>query len=93
MVSFTSLLLAVSTAVGAFALPSDLAARAPGTLMKRQKTANSAGTHDGFYYSWWSDGGASLAEYTNLAGGEFRIRWGNGGNLVGGKGWNPGTNR
>ena len=58
-------------------------------LDKRQSTPNSQGTHDGFFYSWWSDGGAQ-AQYTNLAGGRYTVRWQNGGNLVGGKGWKPG---
>lgn len=60
------------------------------SLEKRQNTPNSSGTHDGFFYSWWSDG-ASPATYTNLAGGKYSVTWQNGGNLVGGKGWNPGV--
>lgn len=86
MVSFSTLLVAVSAAVGAFAAPTEMVKRAPATLAKRAPTPNSAGMHDGYYYSWWSDGGAQEATYTNLAGGSFSIRWGNGGNLVGGKG-------
>ncbi|CAI4211990.1 unnamed protein product [Parascedosporium putredinis] len=59
--------------------------------MRRQGiTANSAGTHDGYYYSWWSDG-ASPVTYTNLAGGSYSVDWQSGGNLVGGKGWSPGS--
>lgn len=45
---------------------------------------------DGYFYSWWSDGGAS-ATYTNLPGGKYSVSWSNGGNLVGGKGWKPGA--
>lgn len=43
-----------------------------------------------FFYSWWSDGGAPVT-YTNLAGGSYSVEWQSGGNLVGGKGWNPGV--
>lgn len=60
------------------------------SLHKRQSTPNSQGTHDGYFYSWWSDG-ASPATYTNLAGGTYEVSWESGGNLVGGKGWNPGV--
>ncbi|KAM0420800.1 hypothetical protein ACHAPT_011461 [Fusarium lateritium] len=45
-----------------------------------------------FYYSWWTDGGAD-ATYTNGAGGEYTVTWSDGGNLVGGKGYNPGGRR
>lgn len=81
MVSFTSLL---SLCVAATAVLA-----APGELVKRQSTPSSAGYHDGFYYSWWTDGGAQVT-YTNLAGGSYSVQWSTGGNLVGGKGWNPG---
>jgi len=54
-------------------------------------TASSSGTSNGYYYSWWTDG-AGQASYTNCAGGTYGLTWsGNNGNLVGGKGWNPGT--
>ncbi|TEB24867.1 xylanase, partial [Coprinellus micaceus] len=84
MVSFTSLFVAVSTAVCALAAPS-------ANLTARAGTPSSEGTHDGFFYSWWTDNGAT-ATYTNGPRGNYQITWGNGGNLVGGKGWNPGTN-
>ncbi|TFK19286.1 xylanase A [Coprinopsis marcescibilis] len=54
-------------------------------------TPSSAGNHGGFYYSWWTDN-AAQATYTNLDGGTYSLQWsGNNGNLVGGKGWNPGV--
>lgn len=84
MVSFKSLFtLAVAAAT---ALP------APGELMKRQSTPSSTGTHDGYYYSWWTDGGSQVT-YTNLSGGSYSVTWSSGGNFVGGKGWNPGGPR
>jgi len=60
----------------------------------RAPTPNSEGWHDGYFYSWWTDGTPPTATYTNLQGGQYSVVWsGNQGNLVGGKGWNPGTGR
>lgn len=59
------------------------------TSLMQRSTANGQGTEDGFFYSFWSDGGAD-ATYKNLGGGSYSIEWSDGGNLVGGKGWNPG---
>ncbi|KAE9582679.1 Endo-1,4-beta-xylanase B [Colletotrichum fructicola] len=84
MVSFSTLLVALTTAVGVFALPGD--------LIKRQSTPSSTGTHNGYYYSWWTDGGSQVT-YTNGAGGSYSVVWQTGGNFVGGKGWNPGSAR
>lgn len=84
----------LSLFVGALAITGVVAAPAASTtdliaLDKRQSTPSSQGTHGGYFYSWWTDGGAS-AVYTNLDGGRYTVRWQNGGNLVGGKGWKPG---
>ena len=84
MVSFTQLFTALTAVAGTLA--------APNLLEPRQNTPNGEGTHDGYFYSWWSDG-ASPATYTNLAGGSYSVTWQSGGNLVGGKGWNPGHAR
>ena len=65
---------------------------APFDLVSRAGTPSSTGTNNGFYYSWWSDGGAT-ATYTNGPAGQYSITWGSGGNLVGGKGWKPGAAR
>lgn len=59
---------------------------------KANNFGSATGTHNGFYYSWWTDNGAQ-ATYTNGPAGQYSITWGTGGNLVGGKGWNPGTAR
>ncbi|KAJ3093454.1 hypothetical protein HK100_006604 [Physocladia obscura] len=61
------------------------------SLIKRSGTPSSTGYNNGFYYSFWTDGLAS-ATYTNLAGGKYSLTWSGNGNLVGGKGWNPGGN-
>ncbi|KAA8627448.1 Endo-14-beta-xylanase [Pyrenophora tritici-repentis] len=93
MVSFTSLITAAIAATSAFAAPAtDVAARSSGDLVARQSTPNSEGTHNGCFYSWWTDGGSRVT-YTNGAGGSYSVQWGSGGNFVGGKGWNPGSAR
>ncbi|KAF2866258.1 endo-1,4-betaxylanase [Massariosphaeria phaeospora] len=92
MVSFTSLITACTAVVGALAAPAEVAKRVPGDLVARQSTPSSTGTHNGCYYSWWTDGGSRVT-YTNGAAGSYSVNWGSGGNFVGGKGWNPGSTR
>jgi endo-1,4-beta-xylanase len=87
MVSFKSLLVASSSVAGVFAHPANIT-----ELMVRSGTPSATGTNNGFYYSWWTDNGAA-ATYTNGPAGQYSITWGTGGNLVGGKGWNPGSPR
>jgi endo-1,4-beta-xylanase len=50
------------------------------------------GTHNGYFYSFWTDGQGYI-NYNNGAGGSYTSEWSNVGNWVGGKGWNPGSAR
>lgn len=60
------------------------------TLVQRGGTPSATGTNNGFFYSWWTDGGAN-AQYSNGPAGQYSVTWQSGGNLVGGKGWKPGS--
>lgn len=96
MVLFNSLLLACTAAISVLGAPFDVLTERDDinttTLEKRQTTANSEGYHNGYFYSWWSDGGG-YAQYTMGEGSKYSVNWRNTGNFVGGKGWNPGTGR
>jgi endo-1,4-beta-xylanase len=89
MVAFKGLLVAVSAAVSALAFPGN--ATDPGSLLARAGTPSSTGTHNGFYYSFWTDGGGTVT-YNNGNAGSYSVSWQNCNNFVGGKGWNPGSN-
>ena len=71
MFAFTSLFLVASAALGALAFPAGAVTNVTTTIQARAGTPISEGTHDGFFYSWWTDGGAN-ATYTNGPKGQYR---------------------
>jgi endo-1,4-beta-xylanase len=96
MVSFKSLFLAATAFTAVLGRPFDFLDGDDGNstevLEKRQLTPNSQGQHNGYFYSWWSDGGGQ-ATFTMGEGSRYQVNWRNTGNFVGGKGWNPGNGR
>jgi len=86
MIGLSSLIVAFAAVAGVFAAPSNESL----PLIGRAGTPSSTGTNGGYYYSFWTDGGATVT-YTNGNAGQYSITWGTGGNFVGGKGWNPGS--
>ncbi|ROO62376.1 endo-1,4-beta-xylanase [Micromonospora sp. Llam0] len=58
----------------------------------RTLTSNQTGTHNGYFFSFWKDGGS--ASMTLRENGRYSSQWSNNtNNWVGGKGWATGTRR
>ncbi|MEV4132157.1 glycoside hydrolase family 11 protein [Dactylosporangium sp. NPDC049742] len=55
----------------------------------RTVTANTTGTHNGYFFSYWKDTGN--VSMTLGAGGSYSVQWSNMNNTVVGKGWKPGS--
>ena len=55
---------------------------------------NGRGTNNGFFYSLFTSSGSATMTFPNAQfPGNYAITWSGVGDVVGGKGWNPGSNR
>jgi len=55
-------------------------------------TSDQTGTHDGYFYSFWNQGGGSVV-MTLGSGGNYSVDWSNCNNFTCGKGWSTGSAR
>jgi endo-1,4-beta-xylanase len=69
-----------------------IVALAPTTPATAAVTSNQTGTHDGYFYLFWTDTPGTVAMELG-PGGNYRTQWSNTGHFIAGKGWNPGGPR
>jgi endo-1,4-beta-xylanase len=87
MISLSLLFLALTSVASVFASIEvyDNSTEVP----RKRAIPNGTGTNNGYFYSIYSDSSVT-GTYTNGAGGEYSLTWGGSGDVVVGKGWNPG---
>lgn len=56
-------------------------------------TTNQTGTHEGYFYSFWNQGGGGAVTMTLGNGGNYSVNWSNCTNFTCGKGWSTGSAR
>lgn len=54
---------------------------------------NGTGTNQGFFYSLFTSGGSSTMTFSTQYAGNYALSWSGVNDVVGGKGWNPGSAR
>ena len=50
-----------------------------------------SGTHDGYFWSLWTDDQSGWVDYNNGSGGNYSVAWDYDGNFTCGKGWSSGS--
>jgi hypothetical protein len=60
-------------------------------LVPKSNAGYQSGTHDGFFWSLWTDDQSGSVNYSNGSGGNYSVSWNYSGNFTCGKGWSTGS--
>ncbi|KAM7190117.1 glycoside hydrolase [Naviculisporaceae sp. PSN 640] len=80
----------LATTSGVFSSP--VASLPQGPVPRGASLGPGPGTHNGFYYNYWTDGQGSVS-YVNKDQGSYAVSWEKCGNFYAGKGWGPSDSR